>query len=234
MFDPEVADTPLPSPAPRRTAYRMSWWVLGLAGLGALLLATCVKPLPVSPAAPADHAADPAPAAASPEPISLVDTVGKACAGLLLVYGVGWALIRLKRRGGWAGRSASMDAFATRPRLRVAETVSLGHQRATLHLVEVDGATLLLGSAMDQVCLLWTAASDHTAAFKPVRVAEADAEVSGLPRPATATRRVSRPERRESPDSRRESEWSRERSRLISALLHDNNRETGSTGLRVS
>ena len=182
MFDPEMtASSGGPATAPARPAgFRTTWWVLGLAGVAALVVAAAIKPQPVAPAAPAAKASA-ATAAAEPEQVSLVDTIAKACAGLLVVYAAGWGLVRLKRRGLWPARAGQRGELVPRVRLRVAESLSLGHQRPTLHLVEVDGATLLLGSALDQICVLWTAASDHTSAFKPVTLAEADAEPAPLP-----------------------------------------------------
>ncbi|MBU0607731.1 MAG: flagellar biosynthetic protein FliO [Armatimonadetes bacterium] len=209
--------------------FRPNWWMLGLAGLAALLPALLLRPAPSPPPVATEHVA-PGPdetvlEEAAPREVSLVDVGTKAALGLLLIAAAGWGLVKLSQRRG--GRRVAADDWPeAAPRLRLAESLPLGPQQGTLHLVEVDGTTVLLSAVLDQVSLLLTLAPDHTSSFAPVPPVEPACApappvethqwLSPTP-PATDEKPAPVPDRpallRE-----READWSRERSRLIHAL----------------
>lgn len=219
---------------------RASWWILALAGVAALGLAVSIQPRPVSaqgespslqpsrPLASASPAPDGGESASAPRttpdatgsdeapPISLTDVGGKASLGLLLVYAVGWGLVKL-RRGGWPPRLRVLGGEALPRRLQLAESLALGHQQATLHLVEVDGAALLLGSSGDQVSVLWTSSPVSTVVLPVSQPApEPIAPVSSRPGPVAVAERKPLG----GPPVRHEADWEQERSRLIRALVY--------------
>jgi len=202
---------------------RASWWILALAGVAVLGLAISIQPRsaavtrsgkPLS--TPVTAGADPT-EASQPPPVSLTDVIGKASLGLLVVYAVGWALVRM-RRSGWSPRLAIMGPEDLPRPLPIAESLPLGHQQATLHLVEVDGTALLLGSHVDQVSVLWTSPAVPPVA-PPVTSPAEGAVVQALSRVAPpASERKPLGER----PVRREADWEQERSRLIRSLVsHD-------------
>jgi len=210
--------------------FRPNWWMLGLAGLAALLPALLLKPAPSAPPAPAAEHATQLPdetvlEEAAPREVSLVDVGTKAALGLLLIAAAGWGLVKLSQRRG-NRREANDDWPEAAPRLRLAESLPLGPQQGTLHLVEVDGTTVLLSAVLDQVSLLLTLAPDSTSSFAPVAPVE---PVCAAPAPAethqwlSPTPPVADEKPAPAPDRpallrEREADWSRERSRLIHAL----------------
>ncbi|MEI6501258.1 MAG: hypothetical protein WCP21_09570, partial [Armatimonadota bacterium] len=160
MYDPARPDDTVGPRDALHRRLRASWWILALAGVAALGLAISIQPRPLgTPQASAPVAPKPLPASSpgpsadavtDATPVSLTDTVGKASLGLLVVYAVGWGLVKL-RRGGWSPRLSALGRQESPRRLQLVECLALGHQQATLHLVEVDGAVLLVGSLIDQV-----------------------------------------------------------------------------------
>lgn len=229
------------------TGRRLNWWALGLAGIAALVMALCIKPVPVSvpattggPQTAPQAAPQAVPASPGPTEISLLEPVAKACAGLLIVYAAGWGLVRMRRGraripGGWMAGLSFGRADESLPRLRISETLSLGRQHGTLHLVEVEDTTLLVGVVMDQLQVLWTSVpetclradeggaadrlcADVTATLAPVADDPPPASPviawDDLARPLQAAvgRGMERP-------VRAESDWAQERGRLISALM---------------
>lgn len=220
------ASPPLVS-APDRQAlarrFRPAWWVLGLAGLAVLLPALLLQAPPG--AAPPPAAAVPTRSAtAPPEAVSLPDVAGRFGLALLALYAAGWGLVKLRRRG-WSLGLATRERPAPPARLRLAESLPLGTQQGTLHLIEVDGATVLLASALDQVSLLLTLAPDHTTSFPPVPAERPDfaPEPMRVPElwPVASPAPPLRPERGPSRPARHEADWLKERSRLLSALRTD-------------
>ena len=221
----------------RRQRLRVSWWILALAGVAALGLAISIRPRPLSKSGePPGSSANSSPApnggelGSSPHaslavavvpneaaPVSLTDVIGKASLGLLLVYAVGWGLVKV-RRGGWPPRLCVMGREELPRRLHLAESLALGHQQATLHLVEVDGTVLLLGSLLDQVSVLWTSSSASPSALPVTQPAEAPVvEAQSRPGPLAAERKPLG-----GPPVRHEADWAEERSRLIRSLVsHD-------------
>ena len=200
--------------------FRLPWWILGLAGMTALLLALWVKPAPHRPSVTADVPAREqaaAPLAAGPEHVSVLDLVGKISVAILLVYAVAFGLTRARRAGLLAPLSRP-EPPAANSLLQLRETLALGEEQGTLFLIEVEGQKMLLGAAADQLQMLWTAASDHTASFTPV--------VDERPEPRLGERRLTPPtpeeplfKRGPGRRARRESDWARERSRLIATLM---------------
>ena len=211
-----------PTPAPSPGAFRLQWWVLGLAGMAALLLALWVKPAPPrplpSPDAAAHEQAD-SPDAPGPAHLSVIDLVGKVSLAILLVYAAAFGLSRARRAGllKQFAPAAPADAGGL---LQLRETLALGQEEGTLYLIEVEGQKMLLGAAADQLHMLWTAAADHTASFTPV--VDDRAEPRGMERPP-APRPSEEPLFQRGPGrvARRESDWARERSRLIATLMQD-------------
>jgi flagellar biogenesis protein FliO len=210
-------------PAAWRQRLRVSWWILALAGVLALGLAVSIRPHPTqAPLTAGAATAKPAvlQQIGTPDeaaPVSLTDVIGKASLGLLLVYGVGWVLVRM-RRGGWSLRPGVMGVAEPLRRLKGAESLPLGHQQPTLHLVEVDGTALLLGSSVDQVCVLWTSAAAPPSPVAVAPTAEAPIQEAGSRQVPPAAERRSLG----GPPVRHEADWEDERSRLIRSLIkHD-------------
>lgn len=206
-------------------AKRFPWWGLGLAGVAALILALALgspqpaaeaRPLEAAEAAPETAGALPA---SGPHRLSLVDIVGKLSLVVLLGYAGALGLGRL-RRGRWplsAGPVVSRAGAGSG--LQLHETLSLGRDSGALHLIEVQGQMLLIGSGGETPQVLWTAAPETTNSFEPV----ADDEPQEPERPAPTP-----PEESGTPlfmrhfgsPARRETDWAAQRSRLISALMN--------------
>jgi hypothetical protein len=133
-----------------------------------------------------------------------------------MAYGAGWGLVRMRRGGLLAGLPLARTGDSS-PRLRIVETLPLGRQQGALHLVEVEGVTLLVGVVMDQMQVLWSNASDATPSLPPVNREPQPAPVAVAPPPATVASpplelALERP-------VRAEADWAQERGRLISALM---------------
>lgn len=222
MYDTaRPADTARPSDALQQRL-RTSWWILALAGVAALGLAVSIRPRPPQAARAASVTApkaaalsDAAPAPDEAGPVSLTDVVGKASLGLLLVYAVGWGLVKV-RRGGWPPRLCALGREELPRRLQLAESLALGHQQATLHLVEVDGTVLLLGSSVDQVSVLWSS----TPAPPSAQPVPQPAETSVAPSPSRPVAVAVGRKPLGGPPVRHEADWEQERSRLIRSLVN--------------
>lgn len=224
----------------RYVATGSGWWKM-LAGVGAvmLLLALLMNPgsaRPVhwdEPAAAnttaAAATAEEAPAlespavetrssapAPAPTHTSLLDVIGKVSLVVLLIYGLSFGLNRARSQG-WLPLPTIQPSAGETKRLVLTETLTLGRQQGTLYLLECDGRAMLVGSAADQLQLLWSAAPEPVTSLALV---DDDTPRSGKTL-AKAEPTVELPLFRQGfgQPARKESDWARERSRLISALV---------------
>lgn len=155
---------------------------------------------------------------APPVQLSVLDVVGKAALLLLLVYGLGQVISRL-RLGRPGIRYPAAPELPAGDRVRVVEVVVLDPEEGTLYLIEVEGQTLLIGAAHGNLRTLWAPAPEVTTAFEPVLTLETT--------PDRLETRSSQKLPRERPlaelglgrPTRREADWARQRSQLINALL---------------
>lgn len=196
----------------------VNWWVVGAAGVVVLLLVVLIRPAPnprVQQAVPATvptlgHPSD------GPEHVSVVDVIGKVSLAVLLAYAIGFVLAKARRHG-WFAKEALPDTPPTETDLRIRNSLPLGHQEGTLYLVEVEGHSVLLGSAPEQLQVLWTAAPATTTSFAPI--IEEPAEQPEAPDELLVPPEMPLFHSGFGQPTRRESDWARERSRLISALM---------------
>lgn len=206
-------------------AKRFPWWGLALAGVAALVLALAMgSPQPAAEARPLETAAEataeaePALAPVAPQRLSLVDVVGKLSLVVLLGYGGALGLGRL-RRGNWALPAKPVVRAGGGSGLQLHDTLSLGRDSGALHLIEVQGQMLLIGSGGETPQVLWTAAPETTNSFEPVMNDEPQEPERPEPTPPEDSgtplfmRHFGAP-------ARRETDWAAQRSRLISALMN--------------
>jgi hypothetical protein len=223
------------NPAPRSAggpAFRFNWRFLGLAGGLMLLLALWMNPgsakparweeptrqpsTPLARAAAADLPTAVKDEPAKPEHLSVLDVVGKVSLVILVLYGIGFGLMKARNLGLLTTLGAPAPQ-ALGQRLAVRETLPLGRQDGTLYLVELDGQLMLLGAAADQLQVLWSSASERATTFTPL---DQTPEPRQPERKPTLVAQDDLPlfQRGFAKPARKEADWARERSRLISAL----------------
>jgi hypothetical protein len=155
---------------------------------------------------------------ASPVQLSVLDVVGKAALLLLLVYGLGQVISRL-RLGRPASRPPAVPDLPAGDRVRVVEAMVLDPEEGTLYLLEVDGQTLLVGAANGNLRTLWAPAPEVTTAFEPVLTLETTPDSLESRSPHEPPRERPLAELGLGGPMRREADWARQRSQLINALL---------------
>lgn len=197
-----------------------NWRLLIAAGSVTLLLALWMQPGDARPAQWDEQraaAAEEKPAAPAPARVSVLDLVGKVSLAVLLVYGLSFGVAHARKLGFGKGLLPTATSDHTR-RLQLCESLPLGKLGAVLHLIEIDGQTIVVGAAADQLFPLWQKpVAEDTSSFRPVK-GVAELFEPTYAKPGTA---VEQPlfQRGFGHPARGESDWAQQRTQLISALM---------------